>query len=112
MSTHQKKKGSSAPEAKECANCLAPDGQHGVALKACTRCKATHYCGRACQTAHWKAGHKQFCVTPEERVPQPPTVTSRFVHGAAEDPIECAVCLEPLDSGTVSTLTCKHSFHA
>ena len=67
-----KKKKGPAPETRLCAHCLAPDGQHGVALKACTRCKATFYCGRACQTAHWRAGHKQFCVTPEERVPSLP----------------------------------------
>ena len=66
------KKKDPAPENKECANCLAPDGQHGVALKACIRCKAAFYCGRACQTAHWRAGHKQFCVTPGERVPSLP----------------------------------------
>ena len=62
------KKKDPAPETKECAHCLAPDGQHGVALKACIRCRAAFYCGRACQTAHWRAGHKQFCVTPGERV--------------------------------------------
>ena len=41
MSSKGKDKGAFAPEAKECANCLAPDGRHGVTLKACTRCKAT-----------------------------------------------------------------------
>ena len=55
----KKDKGAAAPEARECANCLAPEGQHGVTLKACTRCRLTHYCGRACQTAHWKAGHQE-----------------------------------------------------
>jgi len=60
MASSKKDKDSSAPEAKECDNCLAPNGRHGVTLKACTRCKVTHYCGRACQTAHWKAGHKQL----------------------------------------------------
>ena len=44
----KKDKGAAAPEAKACANCLAPDSENGVALKACTRCKLTHYCGRAC----------------------------------------------------------------
>ena len=57
------KKKDPAPETKECAYCL------GVALKECIRCKAAFYCGRACQTAHWREGHKQFCVTPGERVP-------------------------------------------
>jgi hypothetical protein len=47
-------------EAKECADCLAPEGQHGVFLSACAPHNLTHYCGRACQTAHWKAGHRSF----------------------------------------------------
>ena len=58
------KKKDPAPETKECTHCLAPDGQHGVALTACIHCKAAFYCERTCQTAHWRAGHKQFCVTP------------------------------------------------
>ena len=112
------------PETKECANCLAPEGRHGVTLKACIRCKATHYCGRACQTAHWKAGHKQFCVTPEERMPSkpppmPPPSEARAFGPRPEDPRselgganECAICLDPLNSGTVCTLPCTHTFHA
>jgi len=71
-----KKDKGAAPEANVCAHCLAPEGSHGVVLKACTRYKATHYCGRACQSAHWRAGHKQFCVTPEERAPQPVSTSS------------------------------------
>ena len=113
MASSKKDKDASAPEAKECANCLAPEGRHGVTLKACTRCKATHYCGRACQTAHWKAGHKQFCVTPEERAPQPasPSPTSS---GAAADhrAFECAICLDSLTSGALVTLPCTHTFHS
>ena len=37
----KKDKGATAPEANVCAHCLAPEGSHGVVLKACTRCKAT-----------------------------------------------------------------------
>ena len=37
----KKDKGAAAPEARKCANGLAPEGQHGVTLKACTRCKLT-----------------------------------------------------------------------
>jgi len=122
MSSTKKDKGASAPEAKECANCLAPDGRHGVTLKACTRCKTTHYCGRACQTTHWKAGHKRFCVTPEDRVPQlPPEFPSEArisAHNWREElesagANECPICLELLDSNTsCCTLPCYHTFHA
>jgi len=27
----------------------------------CSRCKKTKYCGKDCQTKHWKAGHKKEC---------------------------------------------------
>jgi len=113
--TSKKDKGASAPEAKECANCLAPEGQHGVTLKACIRCKATHYCGRACQTAHWKAGHKKFCVTPEERVPPKPLLSpasSQSDRAPAGDITECAICLDPLDLAATCMLPCSHTFHA
>ena len=83
-----------------------------------TRCKLTQYCGRACQTAHWKAGHKQKCVTPEQRVPQPDPAQAAQ-HGARattrpgeQGPDECAICLDPFASGTVCTLPCAHTFHA
>ena len=103
MSSPKKEKSASAPEAKECANCLAPEGGHGITLKACTRCKATHYCGRACQTAHWKGGHKRFCVTPEERAPQPVLTPLAPLWAPSEleksQPVKCAICLDPLSSG-------------
>jgi len=34
-------------------------------LSACARCKKVYYCGRTCQAAHWKAGHKKACVLAE-----------------------------------------------
>ena len=95
------KKKDPAPETKECAHCPAPDGQHGVAVKACIRCKAAFYCGRACQTAHWRAGHKEFCVTPGECVPSlPPEGPLRVssINGPKDTPLdragECAICLD------------------
>ena len=71
MPQPSKKKGNAAalhPEASQCAHCGAADGHHGVTLNKCTRCKATFYCSKACQAAHWK-NHKQFCVRPGERAP-------------------------------------------
>ena len=37
---------------------LRPDG---APLDVCNNCKRTFYCGKACQTADWKAGHKAEC---------------------------------------------------
>jgi len=103
------KKKDPAPETKECAHCLAPDGQHGVALKACIRYKAAFYCGRVCQASHWQAGHKQFCVAPGERVPSlPPEEPLRAspIHCPEDTPMdranECAICLDPLGDSAPS----------
>ena len=115
-----KDKRSSAPEVDECANCFAPEGRNDVVLKPCAKCKMTSYCGRACQKAHWKAGHKQFCVPPGERVPQaslepssyaqqPPNVVRRGSSPADKD---CPICFDPLSTGALSTLPCSHTFHA
>ncbi len=30
-------------------------------LSKCSRCNVAKYCGRDCQLAHWKAGHKAEC---------------------------------------------------
>jgi TPR repeat protein len=47
-----------------CSNCgiAAAEGSGGIALKPCSRCKAVVYCGKKCQTQHWKSGgHKAAC---------------------------------------------------
>ncbi|KXZ56585.1 hypothetical protein GPECTOR_1g526 [Gonium pectorale] len=43
-----------------CAN-LDGDREADLALKACAGCGAVDYCCRPCQTAHWRAGHKELC---------------------------------------------------
>ena len=45
---------------ERCANCTIPlDRERKMC---CVECKAMYYCGRDCQAAHWKAGHKKDCV--------------------------------------------------
>ena len=46
----------------QCAACGAASGPGGTAIKPCGRCKRVSYCGKECQRAHWKAGHKAACV--------------------------------------------------
>jgi hypothetical protein len=118
MASTKKDKGASAPETRECDNCKAPEDRNGVTLKPCPKCKLTSYCGRACQASHWKAGHKQFCVAPGERKPQPVSTPARLkgcqtiITHAEEATVECAICLDPLSSSTPCTLPCTHTFHA
>ncbi len=43
-----------------CTN-LAGDSEAGLQLQACSRCGEAWYCGRECQVAHWREGHKAEC---------------------------------------------------
>jgi hypothetical protein len=57
---------------RECANCAVKD----VGLFPCSVCKLVDYCGKACQTQHWKDGkHKKFLH--REGCPTPWTPTAR-----------------------------------
>jgi hypothetical protein len=42
---------------ESCSYC----GANNPNLKACSKCRVTKYCGRECQLADWKAGHKKVC---------------------------------------------------
>jgi MYND finger len=91
--------GGSATEARVCGNCLAPEDEFGVTLIVCPRCKLTLYCSNYCQTADWMAGHKQHCLTPEQRrvlqqakAPGPGTRASSA--RAEQGPIELPVRLD------------------
>ena len=43
-----------------CGNCAKRAASSS--LSRCAKCKAIYYCNRACQTDHWKKGHKWDCV--------------------------------------------------
>ena len=44
-----------------CANCWK-FSESGSSFKRCVRCSGAWYCGKQCQVAHWKAGHKIDCI--------------------------------------------------
>eukprot|EP00316_Scyphosphaera_apsteinii_P000934 CAMPEP_0119324990 /NCGR_PEP_ID=MMETSP1333-20130426/64651_1 /TAXON_ID=418940 /ORGANISM="Scyphosphaera apsteinii, Strain RCC1455" /LENGTH=534 /DNA_ID=CAMNT_0007332835 /DNA_START=8 /DNA_END=1612 /DNA_ORIENTATION=+ len=44
----------------KCGACGA-EASEGKKLALCQRCKCVRYCGRECQIAGWKAGHKDSC---------------------------------------------------
>jgi hypothetical protein len=47
MASTKKDKGAAAPEASKCDNCAAPEGQNGVTLKECAKCKLIRRIERA-----------------------------------------------------------------
>ena len=57
-----------ARPARACAHCGAVSGTDGVRLKKCDRCRKARYCGRQCQKAAWKSGHKEECQPQPEDV--------------------------------------------
>ncbi|PNH10026.1 hypothetical protein TSOC_003275 [Tetrabaena socialis] len=44
-----------------CSN-LAGDSEADLRLQSCAKCAAAAYCCRACQVAHWRAGHREACA--------------------------------------------------
>ena len=82
---------SAPPPPDRCTHCgasaadLARDDRK---LRRCSRCQRVRYCGRECQRAHWRAGHKAECQARGERsqVRSPPltwSATSRALSGTA-----------------------------
>ena len=52
------------PKPFECASCYRPHDPLEHKLRPCKRCHRVYYCGKKCQTKHWKAelnGHKKMC---------------------------------------------------
>jgi TPR repeat protein len=47
----------------QCACCGRPRG-NVCNIQRCGKCRGIGYCGRACQTKHWKMGHKRDCKVP------------------------------------------------
>eukprot|EP00614_Pseudopedinella_elastica_P006137 CAMPEP_0172603112 /NCGR_PEP_ID=MMETSP1068-20121228/23311_1 /TAXON_ID=35684 /ORGANISM="Pseudopedinella elastica, Strain CCMP716" /LENGTH=592 /DNA_ID=CAMNT_0013404727 /DNA_START=649 /DNA_END=2429 /DNA_ORIENTATION=+ len=129
MATAEPKKNASSLRA--CANCDALDDLPGTPLSACARCQLVFYCSKPCEVQPWEqkpGGHKQFCVTPEERRPaaaQPEQSESKPTPGIPKSQVgsakmstpakcdECAICLESLDPSSASccTLPCSHVLH-
>ena len=56
-----KKKSSGPPPPLRCAHCGKAAGPAGEKLVQCTACRQVRYCGKPCQTAHWRAAHQAQC---------------------------------------------------
>jgi len=58
------------PSPDRCTHCgawAADLAREDRRLLKCSRCKRVRYCGRECQRAHWRAGHKAECRAHGER---------------------------------------------
>jgi hypothetical protein len=74
---------------RECGNCATPLPVGSG--KTCGKCLLVLYCGKECQSAHWKGGHKQVCVAPEARAPAAQAAIAPTPVGAQS----CSICFEP-----------------
>lgn len=51
------------PHYDRCAKCT----QQPTTILKCSRCKMVQYCGRDCQSQHWKQCHRRSCIPAEPR---------------------------------------------
>ncbi|WIA21757.1 hypothetical protein OEZ85_000919 [Tetradesmus obliquus] len=56
---------SDTPPGNHCLECGEEEAE-GTQLLRCGNCKTAYYCSKACQKAHWRAGHKAVCRPPGE----------------------------------------------
>ena len=105
-----KKKPSSSDDTHACANCERINPK----MSSCARCGLVKYCGRDCQSAHWKE-HKPQCTPKADRVPKPVESSPRLSstpESSNQDEEECAICLDPLaEDGSTLVLPCGHAFN-
>ena len=116
---------SSAPPApratRRVCECCGKEG----ARKRCARCLESFYCSLACQTEHWKAGHKAKCVK-AVKAAKPVKAAARAAAAATAQggggsartggrggggdagDEECAICLDELQQP--QTMPCGHRF--
>jgi len=115
MMARKKDKKSSKPNGNVCGNCSAPEGSESAPkLLACARCGLVFYCSKDCQRTHWKADHKQHCISKADRAPQHqkrPDISKSADSDAAVTEEKCAICLDTLADASSFTLPCTHVFH-
>ncbi len=79
-----------------CAHCGCTD----LPLHTCSKCKGKQYCGRPCQLADWKGGHKAQCGAASHAAKAEEVPTGEV----------CAICLEELNDDMACLLPCGHKF--
>ena len=104
----KKKKEGGVASIRDCANCGAQEGSvdGSPVHKTCGRCQIPYYCGTGCQKKHWKSGHKQVCIAPEDR-----KASQQLDSKAAAEGDECCICLEVMNEDQKLVLDCGHVYH-
>ena len=46
---------------KDCHKCGKKQGEPGVQLLGCGKCKLAFYCSKECQASHWRDVHRGLC---------------------------------------------------
>jgi len=113
MTSIKGKKGQD-PSLKECGHCLIREDKNKK-LKPCSRCNLSFYCDKQCQQAHWKSGHKQFCISKAQQLlsAQQELNNDKENNDHINDNMNnetCVICQDPLDS-ECRMLSCFHTFH-
>ena len=75
----------------------------------CERCKKARYCGRKCQKAAWKAGHKAQCQPAESLEAALPAPEADHPAGAANvgDNIQASLMPAPVRDQEKVCIRCK-----
>jgi hypothetical protein len=91
----------STTASRECANCGVQGGDFGC----CSRCSAVWYCGKQCQSAHWREnGHREQCKSKRAEVSNSPIAGSAYSETTGEPQTIPSPC-GGLDVASISTTT-------
>lgn len=93
-----------AKESRECSSCHAKSAK----LSTCAKCKRAWYCGKDCQTQHWKSGHKEECRLYCEAVKRTFERDRAILELEAQG--RCVICTDDLNLHR-HVLKCGHAYH-
>merc|ERR1712107_288569 len=78
-------------QGRRCDRCFRSSADSPTALKRCGRCRAAHYCGRACQEADWP-DHRVECAA-RSQIAKKLAVQGLIGDGALADALLVGRCL-------------------
>jgi len=80
----------------------------------CGQCKLVYYCGKECQTKHWKEGHKKDCQLTSANVFSNPFVPLKKDQvdweATPKEDVPCSICLATEINRPIVWKDCHHVF--